>query len=104
MEMYGMYAIFLYHPRHNSLTFYAKSKNKYALLDDASNRFDETVWFAIYKFDSHTFLCGSKIKATKWMLDTTKAQSNATEYIKTYTPMETAYEIQDEHGWFFKTY
>jgi hypothetical protein len=62
------------------------------------------MWFAIYKFDSNVFLFGSKIKATRWDLDTRFAGKTAMQTFANVTPMQTAYRIDDGYEWFFKTF
>ena len=62
------------------------------------------MWIAIYKFKEYGFITVKQVPVAKWLLHTKKAQSEATKYSSAFTPMETAYQIDDGHEWFFKTF
>ena len=101
--MTDMYALFIFDSLYNTTTFAAENTSKEGLIVMAHQRFKENIWFAIYKFSSHEKLFGSRISATKWSLDHKFAGKTAAEYCRCYTPMETAYRI-DDYEWFFKTF
>jgi hypothetical protein len=101
--MSAKYALFVFDAIYNTTTFAAEHTSKEALIVWAHQKFKENMWFAIYKFSSHEHLFGSRISATKWYLDHKFAGKTAAEYCRCYTPMESAYRI-DDHEWFFKTF
>lgn len=98
--MSAQYAAFIYDPAMNTMTFWITHHSKDALLTLAPQKFHGHTWIAIYKFASHEHLFGSRIPATKWHLDTKSAGKTAT---MPFTPMETAYRVDDGYVWFFKT-
>ena len=102
--MTAKYVLFIFDYIYNTTTFAAEHTSKEALIVFAHQKFKENMWFAIYKFSSHEHLFGSRISATKWSLDNKFAGKTAAEYCRCYTPMETAYRIDDGYEWFFKTF
>jgi hypothetical protein len=102
--MEGKYAMFVYDPLLNTLTFWTTHSSREALLTLAPKKFKDHVWFAIYKFSSYEHLFSQQVPASKWYLDTKLAQPDATKYLKNYTPMETAYQIDNTYEWMFKTF
>jgi hypothetical protein len=99
-----MYALFIFDAMMNTTTFAQKHESKDALLIWAANKFKEHLWFAVYKYDSGTQLFSQQVPATKWYLDTKKAQPEASKYCSCYTPIETAYQIDNGHEWIFKSF
>ena len=98
------YALFIFDPIMNTTTFAQSHRSKEALLIWAADKFKSHVWFAIYKFDSYGFLFLQQVPMSKWYLDTKVAQQDATKYVSCYTPMETAYRIDNGHEWVFKSF
>ena len=88
----------------NSTTFVMTHNDKMTLINHAKNTFLPSMWFAVYRFASTEFLFGSRVKATRWLLDTKFAGSTATQTFANVTPMQTAYRIDDGYEWFFKTF
>lgn len=88
----------------NTTTFVTTNLNKMTLINHALDTFLPNMWFAIYKFDSNVFLFGSKVKATRWDLDTRFAGKTAMQTFADVTPMQTAYRIDDGYEWYFKTF
>ena len=98
-----MYSLFIFDSLMNTMTYAHTLANKTVLIEWAHKKFKDSCWFAIYKFDSYTQLFGSKIQAMKWTLDTKFAGKTATDYCRAFTPLETAYKI-DDGEWYFKTF
>jgi len=98
------YALFVFDAIMNTTTFAYMHSSKEAILISASKNFKDHVWFAVYKFSENTTLFSRQIPASKWFLDTKKAQPSATKYSSSYTPMECAYQIDGGYEWFFKSF
>lgn len=76
--------------------------SKEVLIEWAQRTFNNDCWFAVYKFEQNTFLFCGKIPAMKWTLDT-KVAGKTNDYCKEFTPLETAYKI-DDGEWYFKSF
>jgi hypothetical protein len=100
--MSSKYALFTYDDIHGATTFAAENDSKEALIVLANKKFHNNLWFAIYKFSSHEYPFGCELSATRWDLDHKFAGETATIHCANYTPMRTAYRL-NEHTWFFKT-
>lgn len=97
-----MYALFVYDWMINCMTYAHTLSNKEQLIEWALNKFNNSCWFAVYKFERNTFHFGGKIKATKWILDTTVAGKTAKYCCSNFTPLETAFKIDDDE-WYFNS-
>jgi hypothetical protein len=95
-----MYALFVYDPMLNLTTFVVSQSKKEVLIEYAHHKFQANLLFAIYKFVSETQLFGSRVKATKWALDTKFAGKAVPPLISYHTAFETVYKI-DDGEWYF---
>ena len=85
----------------NYTTFVMTHTNKVTLINHSIESFLPNMWFAIYRFEGNEFLFGSRVKATRWDLDTKFAGKTATQTFAYVTPMQTAYRI-DDGEWYFR--
>ena len=102
--MTDKYALFIFNPLMNSVTYATTHRSKEALMIWANEKFHDNLMFSIYKFRDHCHLFTQQVPATRWDLDTKFAGKGLHPSACHSTPMECAYQIDDGHEWFFKTF